>query len=402
MEIITKNPKFYRLILKPTVGSTKGLLLVSDFIAGRHKIGVSLKVLHVITTLDKGGAENQLRSLVNCQARTGLEVSVLSLRKANKIENSGFSSCVKVYSLVELRKPSFLKGILDFLSSKALVHAHLPRAEILARLMLVGRRNIFVISRHNTEPLWPFGGSWLSMLLSQLVTRRSDAIIAISDSVREYQIAQRYISKQNLNKVKVIHYGIELTKAKPSYNLDRFRFRIGTIARLVAQKDISTLIMAFFMLSARDPNPWKLYIAGEGDMKSTLEKQITDLGIGHRVFLLGRTDKVDDFLANIDIFALSSRYEGFGLVLLEAMRSCLPIVATRTSAIPEVLGMSHKGLVPVGDPESMSKKFENLVEVGNRSRLIEEGTSRLKMFDIEEKQIQLHNLYSHLLKTGEF
>lgn len=72
---------------------------------------------------------------------------------------------------------------------------------------------------------------------------------------------------------------------------------------------------------------------------------------------LGRTDRIIESLKLMDCFVLASQYEGFGLVLLEAMSANIPIVASNVSAIPEVLGIEHPLLSTPGDPNDFAKKW---------------------------------------------
>ena len=88
-----------------------------------------------------------------------------------------------------------------------------------------------------------------------------------------------------------------------------------------------------------------LLIAGDGALRRKLERRAVDLGVAHRVAFLGFAENIKSFMESIDIFALPSRWEGFGYVLAEAMASRKPIVAFNTSSNPELVADGETGLL---------------------------------------------------------
>ena len=93
-------------------------------------------------------------------------------------------------------------------------------------------------------------------------------------------------------------------------------------------------------------------------MKQELQNLAEQLEIGSAVTWLGRTKKIPQFLSSIDLFVLSSKYEGFGLVLLEAMATGTAILAANNSAIPEVLGENYPGLFATYNSEELANKIK--------------------------------------------
>ena len=107
-------------------------------------------------------------------------------------------------------------------------------------------------------------------------------------------------------------------------------YKIGTIGRLVPQKDYPTLLSAFSSVLKSMPNI-DLYVVGEGYLQKDLIELSKSLGINSKVHWLGKTEYIKEFLSKIDLFILPSKYEGFGLVLLEAMIAKKPIIAANNS-----------------------------------------------------------------------
>jgi glycosyltransferase involved in cell wall biosynthesis len=105
-----------------------------------------------------------------------------------------------------------------------------------------------------------------------------------------------------------------------------------------------------------------LVIVGDGELRSTLERLTAELALTEHVHFVGFRSDVPNLMHAFDIFVLPSLFEGFGLVLLEAMAAAKPIVATRVSAIPEIVLDGKTGLlVPPRDPLALSKALRQLI-----------------------------------------
>ena len=119
------------------------------------------------------------------------------------------------------------------------------------------------------------------------------------------------------------------------------------VGRLIEQKDHATLLRAFALVR-RDVPDARLAILGAGPLEAATRALAAELGLGDAVTMPGRTE-IRDWLARADVFVHTSRWEGFGIVLLEAMLASLPVVATRVSAVPEIVVDGETGaLVEAG------------------------------------------------------
>jgi glycosyltransferase involved in cell wall biosynthesis len=129
---------------------------------------------------------------------------------------------------------------------------------------------------------------------------------------------------------------------------------LGT-GRLVSQKDFGTLIRAFAQVKQR--HPARLMILGEGNQRSNLEHLIRDLNLENKVALPGFVDNPYAYMAKAAVFVLSSQFEGFGNVVVEALATGTPVVSTDCPSGPtEILGQGKYGkLVPIAEPLAMSK-----------------------------------------------
>jgi glycosyltransferase involved in cell wall biosynthesis len=362
---------------------------------------ISKKVTHLITTIERGGAEKQLLTLASEQVESGLNVVVLYLKGKPDLRNEFEAAGVEVNDL--LVEKSFLKQI--FLLSKYLrknpspVHAHLPKSELLAAVVIAKR--YFVFSRHNAEPFWPSGPRIISNLLSKFVCKRASQGIAISSAVKSYLVKRGEIP--NSYTIDVVYYGFQKDTATNAAGLDLItnivtgqssNYKIGTIGRLVPQKDYPTLLNAFSNVLKSVPNT-DLYVVGEGNLHKGLINLSKSLGVNDKVQWVGKTEYIKEFLSKIDLFILPSKYEGFGLVLLEAMVAKKPIIAANNSAIPEVLGKSYEGLFSTGDVNALAQKIKTVISDNNFSeRLVQSYASQLNLFDPSEMNRNIKNVYS--------
>lgn len=136
--------------------------------------------------------------------------------------------------------------------------------------------------------------------------------------------------------------------------------------RLKEQKDFRTLVRAFARLRAS--RAARLILIGEGEDRGELESLVNELGLTDHVDMPGFTPNPYAWIARADVFALSSRWEGFGNVVAEALALNVPVVSTSCPSGPaEILGEGEYGrLVPVGDAEAMALALAETLDQGNR------------------------------------
>jgi glycosyltransferase involved in cell wall biosynthesis len=363
---------------------------------------ISKKVTHLITTIERGGAEKQLLTLASEQVQSGLKVEVFFLKGKPDLKNEFEESGVKVNNL--LVGKSFLRQI--FLLSKQLrknpspIHAHLPKSELLAAIVVRNKHLIF--SRHNAEPFWPGGPRIISNLLSKFVCKKASQGIAISNAVKSYLIKRGEIPTSYI--IDVVYYGFQKDTSTNAAGLDLItnimtgqssNYKIGTIGRLVPQKDYPALLNAFSNILKSLPNT-DLYVVGEGFLQKDLIELSKSLSIKGQVHWIGKTEYIKEFLSKIDLFILPSKYEGFGLVLLEAMVAKKPVIAANNSAIPEVLGKTYEGLFLTGDVSALAQQIKTAITDKRFSeRLVQSYASQLNLFDPSEMNRNIKNVYSN-------
>ena len=335
----------------------------------------------MITTISRGGAENQLKVLVREQIKSGYKVVIFYLKDnpelAGTLEALGAKVDHRLLGHKFFSQYIILRRILK--NHNGIVHAHLPRAELISAAATKGRG--LIVSRHNAEPFFPGAPRIVSIFLSRYVERYSKMVIAISKAVSEFLLLSGEI--KNDQKLKVIYYGYDTELMTTTDSSDRSmhsHFTVGTVARLVPQKDFPTLLQAFQSFLIEFPDS-RLLIVGTGILDAELRELSEQLEISEKVTWYGKTDDVKSLIQQMDLFVLSSKYEGFGLVLLEAIQAGTPVLAAKNSAIPEVLGTDSEGLFPTGNSDELFRKLLKFHDLSFRNTLAAEQRTRLEFFN---------------------
>lgn len=265
-----------------------------------------------------------------------------------------------------------------------LVHTHLIHADLygIPAARRAGVRGV-ISSRHNDDRF----RRWLPFrVLSRWLWRQADAGIAISEAIRRFAIAVEGVSP---DKIHTVHYGLDpATLQAPPDARARLRAELGlppgallagSVCRLIAQKGLDNALDAFGQVAAECPAAHYV-VAGDGSLRGALEAQAARLGLADRAHFLGWRADAPAVLAALDVLLAPSRWEGFGLVFLEAMALGVPVISTRVSAIPEIVADGETGwLVPPGDPAAIARALRAaLSDPDERRRRGEAGRARLE------------------------
>ncbi|MDQ6700906.1 MAG: glycosyltransferase [Acidobacteriota bacterium] len=171
------------------------------------------------------------------------------------------------------------------------------------------------------------------------------------------------------------------------------------VGRLAPQKDHATLLQAFAAGPAKDPRA-RLLLAGEGPLRTDIERQIQALGVGQSVRLLGRRQDIPDMLAAADLFVIASRWEGNPLAVMEAMSAGVPVVATAVGGVPELVSEGETGLLVVpGEPAMLASAICRLLDDATRRAAMGRAAMRKaeRDFDVGVMARAYEQLYERLL-----
>jgi glycosyltransferase involved in cell wall biosynthesis len=304
-----------------------------------------------------GGSENHLRVLLPELPALGWEPDVLiptPYPPAIRGLAEDFSESCRRVTVAPMRRdasPSLAVRIARLLRSGEyqLVHSHLVHADWYTAVASVGAPGVALVStKHNDDP---FRRTYPFRVIERAVANRCAANITISQALRDFTL--RYSPPRT--EVATVLYGLRAPGEPPKRGSEFDRPTLLTVARLVPQKGLDILIRAMSPIRRSIPDT-RLLIAGGGPERPALERLARQLGVADSVSFLGHRDDVAQLMRRAWILVHPSRWEGFGLVLLEAMREALPVVATRVSAVPEIVVDGATGLlVEPGDSGALAE-----------------------------------------------
>jgi L-malate glycosyltransferase len=202
-------------------------------------------------------------------------------------------------------------------------------------------------------------------------------------------------------RISVIHSGISVEETRKATPLG-VRELLGlspaarvavNVAALVPHKDHATLVNAASHLAQRHAElHWA--IAGEGELRPSLETQIAQLGLQNRVHLMGHVANPDRLIAEADVFVMSSRQEGLGTSVLEAMALGIPVASTTAGGLPEMLGADSGLLVPPSDPGALADAVARILEDPQLgARLAEKARSSVVRFSDVRMAEEVRSVY---------
>jgi len=371
-----------------------------------------VKLLHVITTLDVGGAEMHLLSQVRGQCAAGHSVRVAYLKGAGTLADDFRAAGAEWVGPLPLGLgfPFRLRRQLKWAD---VVHSHLLKADAATAVCatLFGKRSRLISGKHNDE----------QVLKRPLVSRVHGVLgnlpcrtIVLSDHVGRF--IERY-GRVRPERMTRIYYGLDPTPFEAATQQvaerrDEMRASFGfpsdaivliCVARFAPQKAHDILLEGFGQAQRECPD-LRLLLVGDdpfGDGRTRAEGVARELGLleSGLVHFAGIRRDVPELLAASDVFVMSSLWEGLGLVFLEAMATRLPVLSTNVSAIPEVVIDGETGsLVPPSDAEALAQGMVRLAESAElRAQLGEAGYARVRdRFSIERMVQETLAVYAHV------
>lgn len=325
------------------------------------------RVLLLSSSLGLGGADRQILYLAKALLANGYEARMVSMTPLEEMGHRAVAEGLPISSL------NMRRGRADWQSFQRFVNilrewqphvltSFMYHANILGRV--AGKRAgvpLIVSSIRSERNGNPFR-DWLMRLTNWM----DDCCTTNSQQVAD-SLAQRHLAPRH--KLRVIPNGVDLAalSAPPDDGL-RVRNELGlapgeflwlAIGRLLEQKDYPTLLQAFQRLAHA---PARLAIAGRGPQREELQRQAQDLGIASHVTFLGVRHDIAALFAAADGFVLSSAWEGMPNVIMEALASATPVVATQVGGVSELVEPGKSGfLVPPGDVDALSKAMRDLM-----------------------------------------
>jgi glycosyltransferase involved in cell wall biosynthesis/2-polyprenyl-3-methyl-5-hydroxy-6-metoxy-1,4-benzoquinol methylase len=343
------------------------------------KLTSTPRILHLITTLDQGGTEQLVLTLARAQRDLGCRVEVAVLTRPGGAAAAFTAAGLTVHSLGLRSKlsPGAWWRLRRLLRSGDydILHTHLDLADLYGPFAVTSGRPMVVSTRHNTDE-WRRRRTWKRypfLLWERAAQRRTAATLAVSAAVRDFLVKEEGLDQDLFT---VVPNGIDLEPfaALPDRASAREDLKARLVAagealpaeaagrplilfagRLAAQKGADILLAALASAAVKP----HLVLCGSGPQEASLRHQAETLGLLGQVSFAGHQDDLQAIMPAFDLFVMPSRWEGFGLVAVEAMAAGLPVVASRCDGLAEVIADGTTGLlVPSGQVAPLAAALE--------------------------------------------
>lgn len=325
-----------------------------------------MNVLYIITGLSLGGAETVTVNLANMVKNRGHNVGIICL-SGHVIIN--VPDDIAVYNLNLKKSPiAFIKSLVSAKKiitqfNPDVIHANMFHAIFFARILrLFVKIPKLICTEHSNN----YHGK-----IRKVVERYTDYLSDLNTNVSN-QATEFFINEGLFSKVKsiTVYNGIDTKRfIKRNDSIIRNELCIKensyvfiNVSRFNEAKDHETLISAFSKVNKHNPDSY-LICVGNGELLESRKKQVVDLGIEANVLFVGPKTNTEDYYNAADCFVLSSVWEGFGLVLVEAMACELEVISTDCGGTKEILSDKNY-LVPIRDVDALAKK---MIDVMNHS-----------------------------------
>jgi glycosyltransferase involved in cell wall biosynthesis len=378
------------------------------------------RVLHIITRLIVGGAqENTMLTAAMLESgrfqvdvvagpQTGPEGSLIE-----EVRSRGVPLTIEPSLVREVNPVKDLAALLRLTAlirrgRYAIVHTHSSKAGILGRWAAwLARTPIIVHTVHgwgHHERQHPYVRKGY-ILLERLTLRITDRLVAVSPLNVEKGLADGIGRTQHYT---IIRSGIELDRfGRPRIAREEMRARlgipldapvVGSVTRLSPQKAPLDFVQAAATAMRRMPEAW-FVLVGDGPLRAEVEAQAAQTGLDKRLVLTGLRRDVPELLGVMDVFVLSSLWEGLPRVLPQAMAAGLPIVATAIDGNAEAVEEGVNGrLVPPGDTDAMAEAIIALLQDPTRAGAMgAAGKARVDEFSARAMVDDIAELYEQLL-----
>lgn len=326
------------------------------------------KIILLVSSMNSGGAERVASTLANAWVSRGDQVILMPTFSGRGECFYQLSSGVRLVYLADLIKSNVRKwgklwrrlfALRRFIVKERpdVIVSFLPNVNVAAIIASIGLAIPIIVCERTDPFVMPISRFW--RLACCMAYPFADALMVQTQSV-----AHKYASTGcNLRRIRVVPNPVpkQMLNIKRCWDDARVK-RILSVGRLEDEKQFCILIKVFADLAQAHPD-WTLRIVGEGSLRGNLQRQVSDLGLDARVELPGRTLNIQDEFMQADVFALTSKYEGFPNALLEAMALSLPCVAFDCSSGPREMSMEGQValLVPLNDTHALKVALERLL-----------------------------------------
>ncbi|WP_338432728.1 glycosyltransferase family 4 protein [Clostridium tyrobutyricum] len=373
-----------------------------------------IKILHIAQS-EIGGVTEYIKMLLKYMDNNKFEFYLIGSKQYESQKNIFKELNCKIITVDMKRKispKSDWKSILNIRNyikniNPDIIHLHSSKAGALGRIASIFLNIPVVYNAHG----WAFDMNLskkkklMYVYVEKILARFTDAIVDISDheedSQKKYKIKPKKYTKVIYNGIDLERYNMkyDIQKIKQKLNIPSNAFVVGMVARISEQKSPESFLKIASKLQEKLGNCYFILV-GDGDLRSKIENLVDKCGLKNNFLITGWTNEVPKYISIFDIGILTSKWEGFGLVLAEYMAAKKPIVAFNSGGIPNVVKDNYNGLLfDYGDIDSF---YEAIIKIKNngefREKLISNGYDVVnERFNVERVAKEHEELYLDLV-----
>lgn len=342
------------------------------------------KIVFLVSSMGRGGAERVVSILANEYIKMGWEVDICML--LHNIMSYNVNKKVNIIDLSYERYGFFLNRIKGLFSLRKYVknnHAdiYVPFLSKISVLFMLATLGLDLNGKRivSSERIDPYSVKYPKILRILI----NIAFLKSNNIVFQSKKAMSFYSKKIQKKGLIIGNPVDLTIEKKRER----SFIIITAGRLVPQKNQKMLIKAFANISKEFPE-YTLHIYGEGELRQELEKEIKFLKMENKIYLKGECEKYLDKLSSAEIFVLPSNYEGLSNALLEALLMGIPTISTDCAGAEEIIENYKNGLlISRGNQKELEMGLRELISNKVLQRKLSNNAKKLKKYFLVENVI---------------
>jgi len=344
--------------------------------------GSPIHVGMVLTTLGHGGVPEVVYQLMRglptdrfcahlCVLKREEDASNVCPERAERFSAAGLDVS---FAHDSSRKIETVASVADWIADRgiALLHTHSNRPNVVGRMAgaLFRSQGLALVAHYHNQydDKWERDPAMLS--LERRLVASTDAMIAVSESVRRHVADNIGVDEQRIdvipNGVDASAFtGVDRSDARRALLLDATRPVVGLIGRITEQKGQEDFVEAALAIAVDRPEPLFVMVgfAEDAELQQRLRQKIAVFGLSDRIRFLGNRDDMASVYAALDLVVAPSRWEGFGMMLIEAMAAGRPIVATRVGAIPEIVRDGRTGvLVEPRDAQALARAITGMLD----------------------------------------
>ncbi|NOZ63941.1 MAG: glycosyltransferase family 4 protein [Caldiserica bacterium] len=359
-----------------------------------------IRVLRILHNLGGGGVQRRLLALIP-YLQEDFSFHIISFKGGELEDKFRKISCeVKIIPRRGKFDPICIHQVRNYIAAHSfpIVHTHTHKPNTTGRISaILSRTPVIIAQEHNVDDWKGKFQRWIDVKLARFTNK----IIAVSRAVKDFYVSLGIPE----DKIIVIYNGLELEKFYPSFEAKKKnnwegKPIVGFVGRIHPQKGIKDLLEIGKEV-CKTIRGVKFLVVGEGPLKNWLTKEVEKRNLRNNFQILGKREDLPALYREMQILLLPSYREGFPNVILEAMASGVPVVATDAGGVNEIVENSQTGFVVAkGATQEMINHVLSLLknrkireEMGKRSR------EKVAFFSIERMAEETKNLYLSLIET---